>query len=139
MGTPHGKADRETMQVWAGALFFALGAAASIYYLYDLVYPNRFVGDKYGLEVMFRLLPLCFFAGAMVLAGVVSSCGWWKSRRHIRIVATAIIFVSSIILAVMAVDVGQDRLLNEARKKYPEKSVEELLAPHSAAVTTSLG
>jgi hypothetical protein len=128
MGTSRRNVDFETMRRCAGLVFFALGASASIYYVYDLRYPNRFVGDMYGLEVMFRLVPLCFFAGAMLLGGVILSVGRWKSRRRLRIVATAIIFVSSTILTAMAFDVVQDRRLNEVRKHYPEKSVEELLA-----------
>jgi divalent metal cation (Fe/Co/Zn/Cd) transporter len=31
------------------------GLLSILYYIYDLIYPNHFVADMYGLEVMFRV------------------------------------------------------------------------------------
>jgi hypothetical protein len=120
--------NRTGIRMWAGVLFFALGIFASLYVVYDLRYPNRFVGDMYGMEVMFRLFLLFAAAGPMLLGAVFVSIGGRKKTGWSPILGTTIIVVSSLVLIAMAADVALSRRQNEIRKSYPEKSVEELLA-----------
>ncbi|MBI4965726.1 MAG: HEAT repeat domain-containing protein [Desulfomonile tiedjei] len=128
MATSFQNTDHGGTWAWAGVLFFGLGTAACFYCVYDLRYPNRFVGDMYNMEAMSRLLLLCFFGGLTLVGGAVSCVGWWKRRKRLQRVGTAITVVSSVVLITMAVDIGQSRHMNEVRRGYPEKSVEELLA-----------
>jgi hypothetical protein len=119
--------DRDGIWVWFGVLCFMAGILAALYYLYDLGYPNRFVGDMYGMEVLFRLYVLSFAAGPLLLGGVLLVVGRWKGMRRLLILGTAVVIVSSVIMTAMAVGVVRSRHLNDVRKNYPEKSVEELL------------
>jgi hypothetical protein len=120
--------NREGIWMRVGLLFFALGILASLYYIYDLMYPNHFVGDMYGLEMIVRLSWLCGAAGPMFLGGVLLFLDWRKKLHRWRVLGTALVIVSSVILVVMTVDVVQSRRLDEIRKGYPAMSIAELLA-----------
>ena len=97
--------NREGIWMRVGLLFFALGILASLYYIYDLMYPNHFVGDMYGLEMIVRLSWLCGAAGPMFLGGVLLFLDWRKKLHRWRVLGTALVIVSSVILVVMTVDV----------------------------------
>ena len=49
----------------------ALSLLGICYYLYDLIHPNHFVGDMYGMEVVFRVALLFLPVIALVVGGVV--------------------------------------------------------------------
>jgi hypothetical protein len=108
--------------------FFGLGMLAFLYVAYDLKYPNRFVGDMYGLEVMCRLFVLCAATAPMLLGVAFLFVGWRRKMRRLRVLGIAVTGVSSVILMAIALDVAHSRHLNEVRRSYSEKSVEELLA-----------
>ncbi len=120
--------NRSEMWIGVGFLFFALGISAFLYIVYDLRYPNRFVGDMYGMEVVHRFLLLCAAAGPMLFGAVFLSLGWRKKTRRLGILGAAVIIASSLVLLAMAMDDAYSRRRNEIRKGYPEKNVEELLA-----------
>ena len=120
--------SREGIRLWAAFLFLALGILASAYYIYDLRYPNHFVGDMYGLEVLARLTWLCSAAGPMFLGALLLFLDWRKKTRRWPKLGMGLVIIPSLILVAMAVDVVQSRRLDEVRKGYPEKSIAELLA-----------
>ena len=113
---------------WVAALFTVPGILACIYFLYDLRFPNRFVGDMYGLEVICRLTLLCAAAAPMVLGAVLLSVGWRRNSARLHRLGAGIMIASSLLLMFLSVDVALSRRQNEIRKGYPQKSTEELLA-----------
>jgi hypothetical protein len=120
--------NRDRIWNWTGALFFGLGVLALIYAVYDLRYPSHFVGDMYGMEVIFRVVMLGGAAAPMLFGVVLLT---WGSRRTIRnfcILGTVVIVVSSSVLIANAVGIAQSRNLDRIREAYPAKSVDELLA-----------
>jgi hypothetical protein len=120
--------NRFRLWMWVISLFSALGIFATLYVVYDLTFPNRFVGDMYGLEVMFRVVLLFAAAAPMAIGVLLLSVGWRKKLRRPVILGAVVILASSSALVWMAVDAGLSRRQNEIVKSYHEKSVAELLA-----------
>lgn len=121
-------ADRDGIWIRIGLFFLVLGTFAVLYYGYDLKYPHHFVGDMYGIEVLFRLSVLCLTAGSMLLGGVILAVGRRKKIRRLIRVGTLVVAASSFVLVAMAGGVSHSRYMDEVRKTYSEKSVEDLLA-----------
>jgi hypothetical protein len=128
MATPLLEGRSKGIWTWIAVLCFAAGFLAALFFIYDLKYPNRFVGDMYGMEVLFRLAILCSAAGLMLLGGVLLIAAWSRRDRRLQILGTVIVIASSLMLNALAVAVVHSRHLNEKRKSYPKKSVDELLA-----------
>jgi|GEM_PF-1308148 len=128
MDTSPSSANRNGIWLWVGYLCLSLGIIALLYNFYDLKYPNHFVGDMYGLEVMFRLAVLSGVAVPMLIGGVLIFVGGRKKVKRSLTVGTAVTTVSSAILIAMAIGVAHSRYMDEVRKSYPSKSIEELLA-----------
>jgi uncharacterized membrane protein len=129
VGTPIGHDGRAG--VWlldvTAAIFFCGGILAASYNLYDLKLPNRFVGDMYGFEVMFRLFILTVALVPMVVGGITWTFGWTRKSRALRFWGAVMIAIASLVLTVVAVEVGRARQKAEIRKEYPQRSVEELI------------
>jgi len=113
---------------WTGFLFLGLGVLALLYAVYDLRYPSHFVGDMYGLEVIFRLVMLVGAVAPMLFGALLLTWGSRKEIRNFRILGAVVIVVSSSVLIANAVTIAQSRQLDRIREGYPAKSVEELLA-----------
>ncbi|MCA1961044.1 MAG: HEAT repeat domain-containing protein [Desulfomonile sp.] len=120
--------NRDVIWVWVGYIALLLGILALLYIAYDLKYPNHFVGDMYSLEVMFRLVVLSSAAGPMLIGAVLFFLGRHKNVRRWLTLGTTVTTVSSTILIAMSIGVAHSRHMDEVRKTYPQKSVEELLA-----------
>jgi hypothetical protein len=128
METPPYTSHRERILQWVGLLFFAFGIMAAVYCLYDLKYPSHFVGDMYGIEVLARLSWVCGTATPMFIGTVLLFLDRQRIARRRRWLGMAFVIVPSVILLAMAVYVVQSRHLDEIRKSYPEKSIDELLS-----------
>lgn len=128
MATPLLEGRSKGIWTWIAVLCFAAGLPAALFFIYDLKYPNRFVGDMYGMEVAFRLVVLCAVVGAMLIGSVLLAIGCSKKEARLRILGSVIVIASSLALIALAASTVHSRHLNEKRKAYPEKSVDELLA-----------
>ncbi|WPD20894.1 MAG: HEAT repeat domain-containing protein [Candidatus Electrothrix scaldis] len=104
-----------------------VGLAAAIYYAFDLIYPNHFVGDMYGLEVMFRGC-LLLTAGLTLMSGLLMTLiGWKKEMPKLIDGGLLLADLCSVLLIVLAFNVYRSRAVDEIRKTYPQKSTTELI------------
>lgn len=110
-----------------GLAVLPVGLLATAYNLYDLKYPSHFVGDMYGYEVLFRLAVLAVTAGPMLIAAILLLVGRRMRNRAVGRVGGLVITIASIILVVLAVNIAHGRHLDDIRKGYPKKSIEELV------------
>jgi len=109
------------------AILFCSGVLAAAYHLYDVAFPNRFVGDMYGYEVLSRMLVQTLAAGAMLAGGVLWIAGRKEQSRGLRLWGGMIVAIPALLLIVMGVDVSRSRHWAEIRKEYPKKTIEELM------------
>ncbi len=103
-----------------------LGALAGLYALYDLAFPNRFVGDMYGLEATMRAVPL--IAAALVFTAGSALCvrAVLRAQRP-SMTALTLLTVGALVLVALAVNTARSRHRWAVRARYPERSVAELL------------
>jgi hypothetical protein len=111
----------------AAAMLAVAGLPAAFYYAFDIRYPNHFVGDMYGMEVMWRgsvfimtCLPLCV---GLLLAII----GWKKEKRTLTNAGLVLADVCSLALLLLTLNVYHSRAVDDIRKTYPQKSTVELL------------
>ena len=105
----------------------ALSLLGICYYLYDLIHPDHFVGDMYGMEVLFRVGLLFFPVIALVVGGLMVA---FSRRRHgalLRTLGFGLLLAGTACVLAMSLSVVQSRRLDEIRKSYPAKSVGELI------------
>ena len=106
--------------------FLFTGVISISFYLYDIIFPNHFVGDMYGLEVIYRLFlivipAIMFFVGLfLVLRSLIKS-------RSIGLVSSILVIVSSILLLSLSGHTLYSRIQWRIRETYPSRSVAELL------------
>ncbi len=117
---------QETIRTVAVVLAVA-GLPAAFYYAFDVRYPNHFVGDMYGMEVMWRgsvlimtFLPLC--AGLLLMV-----IGWKKEKRTLTDAGLVLADVCSLALLFLVFNVYHSRAVDDIRKTYPRKSTTELV------------
>ena len=112
----------------AAAVAFAMaGLFAAFYYACDIKYPNHFVGDMYGMEVMSRAF-LLMMTGLPLCAGLlVALISWKKEETKLTELGLVLADICAAVLIVMALNVFHDRAIDDIRKTYPQKSTNELL------------
>jgi len=116
-------------KAFTGAVFAFLGAGllALLYHLYDLKCPSHFVGDMYGIEVLFRLLVLLTTAGAMLLGAVLLALGRIRGSKPLETAGSLLVVTLSLVLLALSLGIVRERHKDALRGSYPEKSVEELI------------
>ncbi|MBN1488291.1 MAG: HEAT repeat domain-containing protein [Phycisphaerae bacterium] len=105
----------------------AIGGLSMAYCLYDLISPGHFVGDMYGMEVMFRLLMLSLPVAALLVGGVLFHVGRRKRSDAVCWTAAVLLVLPTLALVVMAGFVLADRRDDAVRRQYPSISTHELL------------
>jgi hypothetical protein len=99
---------------------------ASAYDIYDLKYPSHFVGDMYGMEVLWRLSFLALAAGGLLLGWILVAIGRKRKSVVQGLSGTAIVIIASLVVAFIGIDVARSRHTDAAREEYPQKTVHEL-------------
>ena len=82
-----------------------IGLFSILYSLYDLKYPNHFVGDMYGIEVMFRVFILLVITFLLFIGMVLIVIGWNKKNNNITMTGIVISIIFSLILFLMSMSV----------------------------------
>lgn len=95
--------------------------------LFDLIAPGHFVGDMYGVEVMFRLLMLAMAVGALCMGGILLRLGKRKQSEVMCWVALIVLVLPTLVLMGMAGLVLVDRRNDAVRRLYPSADTAELL------------
>jgi ABC-type antimicrobial peptide transport system permease subunit len=108
-------------------VFLIIGLSSIAYFLYDLKYPDHFVGDMYGLEVMVRAFILLAASLPMIIGLGLRVIGRKRNSNHLITAGFAMVILSSSILLYMAIGVSGSRNKDEMRKTYAHKSIDELL------------
>lgn len=108
-------------------VFILTGLFSILYYVYDLIYPNHFVADMYGMEVMFRVAILLMVIFPLLFGMVLMKIGWNKKNSNIATTGNVIVIMSSLILVFMSARVFLGRHKDEIRKSYVHKSTNELI------------
>jgi hypothetical protein len=103
-----------------------LGFAGACYYVYDLIDPNRFVGDMYGMEVMFRLALLSLPMALLIVGIVIVVLTRGRQVTWLIILGCALVLAGSTTVLVLSLWVGQSRQLDGVRHDYPRKTVAQL-------------
>lgn len=96
-------------------------------YVYDLMFPNHFVGDMYGLEVMIRFFYLAVVVVPMIIGSTMLRISNQKKRQGLRIIWNILVILPALILFIMALEVVWSRHIWEIRQRYPSRSTQELL------------
>lgn len=105
-----------------------IGLLSLGYHVFDLVFPNTFVGDMYGLEVMVRLYRIVV-ASVPILVGVgLLTVSRKKQIEPVGAFGKALILISCLAYVVMGVSTAYSRWQWRIRDSYPRRSVEELLS-----------
>jgi hypothetical protein len=99
---------------------------ASAYDIYDLKYPSHFVGDLYGMEVLWRLSFLALAAGGLLLGWILVAIGGRRKSVARSLSGTAMISIAALVLVFIGIDVARSRHNDAAREEYPQKTVHEL-------------
>lgn len=110
--------------ITAAFLFIALCSIG--YIVFDLKYPNHFVGDMYGMELMFRGGILAAAAMPMIIGVILILVRWKKQGGVLLTTGIILVIISTSILFTMSVQVWKSRKIDEIRKTYPLKSTDEL-------------
>ena len=109
------------------AIAVLVGFLSAAYIIYDIACPNHFVGDMYGLEVLFRLplvaIPTVLLLGVAIVLSLFLNRLSTGGRLSGSLVALALAFI----LLVLALYTARSRSVWAAREAYPNRSVEELL------------
>jgi hypothetical protein len=119
--------NREKKWTIISLVFFIIGLLSIIYYLYDLKYPNHFVGDMYGLELMVRGFILSIAALILFIGLILMLTKKNKNQKISSLIGFWLIIFSSSVLIFMSVKVSLSRHKDEIRKTYNLKPVDELI------------
>lgn len=105
----------------------AIALVSILYYFYDLKYPNHFVGDMYGIEVVSRVYILLMIILLLLIGMILIVIG--RNKKNTIIAKTGIIISISfsLILLLMSINVYFSRQKDEIRKTYTNKSTDELI------------
>jgi hypothetical protein len=110
----------------ASAALFVAGLGASAYETYDLFFPNHFVGDMYGLEILMRVAILAAPAFLLILGGALCLARIARKARPGALGMTLLLIATTTLLAI-AVNTSRSRQLSAARQGYPALSIQELV------------
>jgi len=110
----------------SAAVLGPAGFLSSLYYAFDLAYPNHFVGDMYGLEVLFRGAVLALVLAAWIGGLSMMAIGRKRGERW-TVTGILLIDIASGILIWMAIGVHSGRQQDAFRKTYPQKSTDALI------------
>jgi hypothetical protein len=119
--------NKEKKRTIISLVFFTIGLLSIFYYLYDLKYPNHFVGDMYGLELMFRGFILSIAALILFIGIALMLTKKNKNQKISFLIGFWLIIFSTSLLIFMSVKVSLSRHKDEVRKTYNLKSVDELI------------
>lgn len=106
----------------------AAGLLAAVYYGYDIMYPNHFVGDMYGLEVMYRVAVLVMIAVPAAIGLLLAVIGRMKKQNKLARIGHILISAASVVLIFLSVNVYYSRHKDDIRKTYSLKSTDELIS-----------
>ncbi len=109
------------------AVLAAAGPPAAFYYAFDLRYPNHFVGDMYGLEVMARSVMLLIACLCLAVGLLMTVIGWKKGEGKLLNAGLILADLCSAVLMVLALNVYHSRAIDDRRKTYPHKHTDELI------------
>ena len=116
---------KKTMTILS-ALFIIFGLASSVYYVFDLKQPNHFVGDMYGLEILFRGSLFLMVLASLLIGLLMLTIGWKKKNKQLTKSGLILSNIFSVVLILMSLKVYDSRNQDENRKAYPLKSTDEL-------------
>jgi MFS family permease len=102
--------------------------AATAYAVYDLKCPSHFVGDMYGIEVLWRLSFLGMAVGGLLSGWLLVAIGRRRKTTAWSLSGTVIVIVASLVLAFIGLDIARSRHKDAIRKEYPQKTAHELLS-----------
>ncbi len=109
------------------AVIILLGLVAAAYYIYDIISPNHFVGDMYGLEVLYRVAVLLFIAIPIVIGLLFIAFARMKKRKKPALIGNVLISAAFLVIIFLSVNVYFARQKDDLRKSYSLKSTDELI------------
>jgi hypothetical protein len=104
-----------------------IGLSSIPYYIYDLTYPNHFVADMYGMEVMYRISILIMIALPMFIGLLLIAIGRNKRRNNLTKTGIVLASICSFVFILLSTNVYFSRHEDEIRKTYQQKSTDELI------------
>jgi len=104
-----------------------IGLLSGLYYFFDLKYPNHFVGDMYGLEVMFRVSILVMVFSSLFIGLLMIMIGRKKKNNKLTKSGLFLADICSIVLILLSINVYSSRHKDDIRKTYPQKGTDELI------------
>lgn len=107
--------------------FLAMAIVSIGYCLWDLQFPNHFVNEFYGMEVIARLPWLVIPTVLLIVGSILFVSALAKDKKEARRAGAVLVIVASIVLLPMALNVSRSRKQWEIREDYPNRTVEELL------------
>ncbi|OHB60513.1 MAG: hypothetical protein A2167_06145 [Planctomycetes bacterium RBG_13_46_10] len=107
--------------------FVIVGLLSLLYYIYDLKYPNHFVADMYGIEVLFRVSILIMIALPMFIGLLLIVIGRKRGKNRLTMSGIVLANIFSLILILLSINVYFSRHKDEIRKTYLHKSTDELI------------
>lgn len=81
-----------------------IGLLSFLYYIFDIRYPNHFVGDMYGLEVMFRVSILLLVSVPLLIGLLMLVIGWKRKSRKLTNIGLVVADIFSVILILMSLN-----------------------------------
>lgn len=112
---------------WIFIVLVIIGLLSLAYYFFDLVFPNHFVGDMYGLEVMCRLFFIILASIPIIIGIILLGTSQKKDKKAYGFVGTALIMFSCIVYLALGITTAYSRWRSKVRDSYPRRSVEDLL------------
>ncbi len=109
------------------AALILLGLLAAGYYIYDIISPNHFVGDMYGLEVLYRVAVMLFITIPIVIGLLLIVIALMKKQKKPALIGNVLISAAFLVIIFLAVNVYFARQQDELRKSYSLKSTDELI------------
>ena len=104
-----------------------IGLLSALYCFFDLRYPNHFVGDMYGLEVMFRVSILVMVFSSLFIGLLMIMIGRKKKSNKLTKSGLFLAGICSVVLILLSINVYSSRHKDDIRKTYPQKSTDELI------------
>ncbi len=103
------------------------GLLAAVYYGYDIMYPNHFVGDMYGLEVLYRVAVLIMIAVPIAIGLLLTVIGRMKKRNKLTMTGNILVGSACIVFIILAGNVFYSRHKDDLKKSYSLKDTGELI------------
>jgi hypothetical protein len=103
------------------------GLPAAFYHAFDIRYPNHFVGDMYGMEIMWRVSVLILICLPLCIGLLMTVIGWKKEQPKLTDAGLILAAFCSVALLVLAFNVYRSRAVDDIRKTYPQKSTAKLI------------